>query len=46
MKHLAGHRIFVDSAGVQPDDHDVDSFAVAAMQELGLDIARHHPKGF
>ena len=46
MKHLAGHRIFVDSAGVQPDGHDVDGFAVAAMQELGLDIARHHPKSF
>lgn len=46
MKHLVGHRIFVDSAGVQPDGHDVDGFAIAAMQEMGLDIARHSPKSF
>lgn len=46
MKHLVGHRIFVDSAGVQPDGHDVDGFAIAALQELGLDITRHAPKSF
>lgn len=46
MRHLAGGQVFVDSAGVEPDDTGPDGFAVAAMREIGLDIAAHHPKGF
>lgn len=46
MRHLYGHRIWVDSVGVQTDDTAVDPFAVAVMAEIGLDIARHVPKSF
>ncbi len=46
MRHIAGQRVYVDSAGVEPDENGPDGFAVAAMQEVGLDIATHHPKGF
>jgi protein-tyrosine-phosphatase len=44
LKHLLGHRIFVDSAGVRPGD--LDPFAVQVMDEIGIDIARHRPKAF
>ena len=44
LKHLQGHRIYVDSAGVR--DGELDPFAVAVMEELGMDISRHHPKTF
>ena len=46
MKHLLGHRIYVDSAGVQLNGEAPDGFAVAAMQEIGLDIAHHLPRTF
>lgn len=44
LKHLLGHRIYVDSVGVRPGE--LDSFAVQVMDEIGIDITRHHPKGF
>jgi protein-tyrosine-phosphatase len=44
LKHLHGHRIFVDSVGVRAGD--LDRFAVEVMAEIGLDIARHRPKTF
>ncbi len=44
LKHLLGHRIFVDSVGVR--GREVDGFAVAAMQEIGIDIEGHRPKTF
>ena len=44
LKHLLGHRIFVDSVGVRPGE--LDPFAVQVMDEIGVDIARHLPKGF
>lgn len=44
LKHLHGHRIFVDSAGVRTDA--VDPFAVAVMDEIGIDISRHKSKSF
>lgn len=46
LKHLVGHRVYADSVGVQPDGNEVDGFAIAVMQEIGLDIARHNPKSF
>ncbi|MBO6782770.1 MAG: low molecular weight phosphatase family protein [Alphaproteobacteria bacterium] len=46
MKHLVGHRVYVDSAGVQLNGEEPDGFAIAAMREIGLDISRHHPKSF
>jgi protein-tyrosine-phosphatase len=44
LKHLHGHRIFVDSAGVRTDI--VDPFAIAVMDEIGIDISRHKSKSF
>jgi protein-tyrosine-phosphatase len=46
MKHLVGHRVYVDSAGVRPNGEEADPFAVAAMQEIGLDISGHQAKSF
>ncbi len=42
LRHLAGKRIYVRSAGVRPGE--VDPFAVAAMDEIGIDIAQHKPQ--
>ncbi len=44
LKHFHGSRIYVDSAGVR--DGDIDGFAVAVMDELGIDLARHRSKTF
>jgi protein-tyrosine-phosphatase len=44
MKHLHGRQIYVDSAGVRTGP--LDEFAVAAMDELGIDITRHKAKSF
>jgi len=44
LKQLHGRRIYVDSVGVRP--REVDPFAVAVMDELGLDISRHRAKAF
>ena len=44
MKYLLGTRVYVQSAGVRPGE--LDPFAVAVMDELGIDIARHHPRSF
>lgn len=44
LKHLLGHRIFVDSAGVRPGEPD--PFAIQVMDEIGIDIADHQPQAF
>ena len=44
LKHLHGRRIYVDSAGLRIGP--VDEFAVAVMEEIGMDISKHHPKTF
>ena len=41
LKHLAGARVYVASAGVRPGEPD--PFAVAVMEELGIDLSRHKP---
>jgi len=41
---LFGRTIYVRSAGVRKDE--LDPFAVAAMDEIGVDIARHRPTTF
>ncbi len=46
MKHLLGHRIYVDSAGVRLLASEADPFAIAALAEFGLDISNHRPKTF
>jgi protein-tyrosine-phosphatase len=42
LKHLAGRRIYVESAGVRPGEPD--PFAIAVMEEIGIDMSRHVPK--
>jgi len=44
MRHLYGHKIYVASCGVRPED--LDPFAVTVMEDLGIDIARHRPRSF
>jgi protein-tyrosine-phosphatase len=46
MKLLHGHRVFVDSVGVRGGDDGADGFAVAVMDEIGVDLARHRSKSF
>ncbi|MEQ9643207.1 MAG: arsenate reductase ArsC [Alphaproteobacteria bacterium] len=43
-KHLYGHALYIDSVGVQPGE--LDPFAVAAMEEIGIDLSSHTPKSF
>jgi protein-tyrosine-phosphatase len=42
LNHLAGRRIYVESAGVRAGE--LDPFAVAVMEEIGIDISRHTPQ--
>jgi protein-tyrosine-phosphatase len=44
LQQLFGKSIYVASAGVQKGE--LDPFAVAAMEEIGIDIARHKPVTF
>ncbi|HEX6093995.1 MAG TPA: arsenate reductase ArsC [Dongiaceae bacterium] len=44
LKMLHGKHVFVDSVGVRGGE--LDPFAVAAMDEIGIDISRHRPKTF
>ena len=37
-------RIFTDSCGVAPGQQD--GFAIAVMDEVGIDLSSHNPKGF
>ena len=43
-KRLYGQSVFIDSVGVRASD--VDGFAVAALDELDIDVHRHHAKTF
>ena len=44
LKHLLGHQIYVDSAGVHA--REIDGFAVAVMLEIGIDLSQHKTKTF
>jgi protein-tyrosine-phosphatase len=44
MRALHGRRVFVDSVGLRPEP--LDPFAVAVLDELGIDLSGHHPKSF
>jgi protein-tyrosine-phosphatase len=44
LKHLHGNRIYVDSVGTRKSE--IDPFAVAVMEEIGIDLARHRSKSF
>lgn len=42
LKHLAGARVYVVSAGVRAGEPD--PFAAAVMEELGIDLSAHKPQ--
>lgn len=44
MKFLHGHKVFIDSAGVRA--REIDGYTVAVMDEIGIDMSRHHAKTF
>ncbi|NIA70835.1 arsenate reductase ArsC [Pelagibius litoralis] len=44
LKHLLGHRIYVDSVGVRPQE--IDGFVLEVMDELGIDMSKHRAKSF
>jgi protein-tyrosine-phosphatase len=44
LHQMFGTNLYVGSAGVQKGE--LDPFAVAAMQEIGIDISRHRPITF
>jgi len=44
LQQMFGKSVYVDSAGVQKGE--LDPFAVAAMEEIGIDISRHKPTTF
>jgi protein-tyrosine-phosphatase len=41
LRHLAGRKIYVESAGVR--EGEPDAFAAAVMDEIGIDLSRHRP---
>ncbi len=43
-KYLFGSEIFIASAGVRPIEPD--HFAIAVMDEIGIDISKHKPHTF
>jgi len=44
LKHLLGHRIYVDSVGVRAGE--IDPFVIEVMDELGIDLSKHRGKDF
>lgn len=44
MKFLHGRKVYVQSAGVRAGE--LDPFMVAVMDEIGIDLTKHHPKTF
>ena len=42
LRHLAGRRVYVESAGVRAGGPD--AFAQAVMDEFGIDITKHTPR--
>lgn len=45
MKKLYGQRAYVQSAGVM-NDMEIDGFAIAVCQELGIELSRHRARSF
>lgn len=44
LKHLFGKQIYVDSVGLR--NSELDGFAIAVMDEIGLDLKQHKSKTF
>lgn len=45
MKKLYGQRAYIQSAGVM-NDLEIDGFAVAVCQEMGIELSRHRSRSF
>lgn len=45
MKKFYGRAAYVQSAGVR-NDMEIDSFAVAVCQEVGVELSRHRSRSF
>ncbi|MEM7710307.1 MAG: low molecular weight phosphatase family protein [Pseudomonadota bacterium] len=45
MKQRHGHDIYVQSAGVK-GDMEIDGFAIAVCEELGVELSRHRSRSF
>ena len=45
MKRFYGRRAYVQSAGVH-NDMEIDGFAIAVCQEIGVELARHRTRSF
>jgi len=44
LKFLHGHRVYVDSAGV--NKREIDGFVVSVMEEIGVNMSFHKAKTF
>jgi protein-tyrosine-phosphatase len=44
LRYFHGRKVFVQSAGVRASE--IDPFAVAAMDEIGIDVSRHRSRSF
>ncbi len=44
LRQMLGRAIYVASAGVRKEE--LDPFAVAALEEVGIDISKHRPMTF
>ncbi|MGI9478364.1 MAG: low molecular weight phosphatase family protein [Hyphomicrobiaceae bacterium] len=42
LRHLAGNRVYVTSAGAREGEHD--PFVDAVMEEIAIDVSRHQPQ--
>lgn len=42
LRHLAGRRVYVESAGVRAGE--ADPFVAAVMEEIGIDVSGHAPR--
>jgi protein-tyrosine-phosphatase len=42
LRHLAGHRSYVRSAGVKAGEPD--PFVAVVMEEIGIDVSQHNPQ--
>ncbi len=45
MKKLYGQNTYVQSAGVH-NDYEIDGFAVAVCEEIGVELSRHRSRSF
>lgn len=45
MKKFYGRRAYVQSAGVH-NDMEIDGFAIAVCQEMGIELSRHRTRSF